>query len=130
MKVSKQPNGATVTRWFDNRTIEVRFEGVITPPLVEQLVKDFVSLTVERKPRFVLFDAEAATGFNAAARTTAMRFLTEFKVRGGREIVAIVNQIYLRMLGQALTFGAGLPLKMFATRDQAQNYLVAKLRED
>lgn len=130
MKVSKQPDGATVTRWFDSRTIEVSFQGQISSALVDQLIKDFISLTGDRAPRYALFDTEGATGITANARANAARFLVQFKVRGGREIVAIVNVLSLRMLGQAITFASGVPLKMFATREQALNYIVAKLRED
>jgi hypothetical protein len=130
MKVSKQPDGATVTRWLDNRTVEITFEGQISPALVEQLIRDFASIAAARSPRYALFDASPATGFSANARANASRFLIEFKRAGGREIVAIVNLLSLRMLGQALTFATGIPLKMFPTREQALGYLVAKLRED
>jgi len=130
MKVSKQPDGATVTRWFDSRTIEVAFQGQISSGLIDQLIRDFISLTVDRAPRYALFDTENATGITANARANASRFLAQFKMRGGREIVAIVNVLSLRMLGQALTFASGVPLKMFATREQALNYIVAKLKED
>ena len=130
MKVSKQPDGATVTRWLDSRTVEVTFKGQITSQLIDQLIKDFIALTSERSPRYALFDTETATGITANARPNASRFLSEFKLRGGREIVAIVNVLSLRMLGQAITFAAGVPLKMFATREQALNYIISKLRED
>jgi hypothetical protein len=128
MKVSKLTDGAAITRWLDNRTVEVSFNGLITAGLIDQLLKDFIAETDSRLPLCILFDATQATGFNANARAGCSRFLTEFKVRGGREVLAVVSNLSLRMLGQALTFATGLPLKMFATREQALSYIVSKLR--
>lgn len=130
VKLAKQPDGAAVTRWLDRRTLEVTFEGQITQPLVEQLLKDFFSVTADQPAKYVLFDAVQGTGFSPAARAGALRFLAEFKARGGKEIIAVVNHSAIRMLGQALTFASGLPLKMFTAREQAMAYIVSKLRED
>lgn len=129
LKVAKQPDGSYVLRWLDNRTIEVIFEGQISQALLEQLVKDLPAMTKERAASIVLFDAFSATGFSASGRTTASRFLAEFKKTGGKEVIAVVSNSALRMLGQTLTFAAGLPLKMVSSREQALTHIVARLRE-
>lgn len=130
LKVSKHQDGATVTRWLDTRTLEITFEGNVSQALTEQLVKDFIAATAERGPRYALFDMTTATGINASVRANATRFLSEFKLKGGREIIAVVTNTSVRMIGQALTFASGVQLKMFPSRETALTYIVSKLRED
>jgi hypothetical protein len=93
-------------------------------------VKNFWVEAGDRIPLYTLFDCSGVTSFTASIHAGSMRFLAEFKSKGGREVLAVVSMAPLRMFGQALVFGAGMPLKLFATRDAAVTYLVKKLRED
>lgn len=129
MKVSKLADGRLTTRWLDTRTIEVTFYGKITAELIEQMHRDFWEVASHKAPSYALLDTSPATSFTASIRSNALRFLAEFKARGGREILGIASIAPLRMFGQALTFAAGLPLRLFVGRQEALTYIVQKMKE-
>jgi hypothetical protein len=129
MRVLRQPESTVILRWLDTKTLEVTFEGKLANPSMDFVVKNFWIEAGERVPTYALFDCTGVTAFTASIHAASMRFLAEFKSKGGREILAVVTMAPLRMFGQALVFGSGLPLKLFSSRDAAVTYLVRRLRE-
>lgn len=129
MKVSKLADGKLMTRWLDTRTMEVTFHGKITAELIEQMHRDFWEVASQKAPMYALLDTSPASSFTASIRGNSLRFLNEFKARGGREILGIASIAPLRMFGQALTFASGLPLRLFANRQEALTYIVQKMKE-
>lgn len=130
MKVLKQTDSTVIIRWLDAKTIEVTFAGKLSNASIDFLVKQFWVEADDRIPWYALFDCSQVTSFTASIRSSSLRFLADFKLKGGREVLAIVTMAPLRMFGQALTFGSGTPLKLFATRDEALTYIIKKLRDD
>lgn len=129
MKVSKLPEGTVTTRWLDSKTMEITYAGQLTPPLIDLMFRDFWDVAGGRTPMYALFDTSQMRGFSANIRSTALRFMSEFKMRGGREILGIVPLGTMRMFGQAAAFATGISLRLFAKREEAIQYVVSKITE-
>ena len=127
MKVMKTPESTVTIRWLDVKTIEVTFAGKLAIPSMDFVVRQFWIEAGDRVPQYVLFDCTQVGNFTASIRSSSLRFLADFKLKGGREVIAVVTNSPLRMFGQALTFGSGTPLKIFATRDEALTYIIKKI---
>lgn len=130
MKVSKLPDGSVTTRWLDSKTMEVTYIGQLSQALFDLMVRDFWDIAGPRTPHYALFDGSQVKGFSAGIRHNVLRFLSEFKARGGRELLGVTPLGALRMFGQAMTFSSGIQLRLFAKREEAIQYVVSKITSE
>jgi hypothetical protein len=76
----------------------------------------------------VLFDATAIEGFAPDVRVPGVEMLRFIKSSGLPRAVAVVSVSAVRMMAAAISFAAGLPLDMYATRAEAEARLASGVR--
>jgi hypothetical protein len=120
---TKEPVGEVTTRHLEGSIVETTYRGACTRALV-QSVLDVTPEVMHAVPgAHWLLDVTAVTTTEAAARIPGSELIKIFRERGGNEFAVAMTSPGLRMLMSAVGFATGVPLKMFATRDEALVYL-------
>ena len=130
------PNAAPTHRldWLEPDTLVVALTGHQTGPAITLLIAD-AGLFLSRKPRFAFFDSAMPSGRSAQSG----RFSTTLSVVGfspnvagpGADLLGVLKRSgveyafasttlsAVRMMGQTISFAAGLPMRFVATRAEA-----------
>ncbi len=120
------PVGEVTTLHLEGSIVETTYRGVATRQLV-QSVLDITPELLDQVPRASwLLDLTQVKSTDSHARIPGAELLKIFRDRGGREFALAVESSGLRMLLSAVGFATGMPIKMFATRDEALAYLRAR----
>jgi hypothetical protein len=114
-----------VTRWLDDEILEATHSGYLSEGMLEETRWRFWRVAGARNPRFALLDMAAITGFSSDVVHPGRRFLTEFKERGGEQIVVVTTKSDLRMLASTLMFATNASIRFAGTREGALTRLYA-----
>jgi hypothetical protein len=117
------PEGSVSTRRLKGTMVETTYRGRITAEMADQVRRDILPLLESIKGMDWLIDATHATTFETAPRESTMGVVEAFQRHGGRRIAAVVPRTGIRMVVAALVFATGLPIKVFASRDEALDHL-------
>lgn len=120
-KALAEPEGSITTRHLEGNIIESVYEGRIV--FDGALNRDLARYLREYPGMDWLVDATGATGIDPRRRDAAGNTIELFRKGGGRAIAAAIGSGPIRMVASALAFGFDLPLKVFASRQEALDYL-------
>ncbi len=124
--MTRENESAFSVQWIDDSTLETVFTGRLTKELAvahrERIQKEIST----RAPRFFLINGERLSGFDAAIRSDSAELLRALRAAGVLKVAAVTELSAVRMLGTAVSFAAGLPLKFYAKRAEA----LAALKSD
>ncbi len=114
------PNAAPTHRldWLEPDTLVVALTGHQTGPAITLLIAD-AGLFLSRKPRFAFFDVQGVTGFSPNVAGPGADLLGVLKRSGVEYAFASTTLSAVRMMGQTISFAAGLPMRFVATRAEA-----------
>ena len=115
--------GTIKTFRLDNKIIETSYTGKMAPEMLVQLRKDMETLMRLQPGSSWLADTTAATGYSPASRELTQPILDVFQKNSGKKIAVIMPSSGLRMLVSAVAFASGLPIKLFAKREEALVWL-------
>jgi hypothetical protein len=115
--------GSVNTKRLEGTIVETTYRGRITAEMANQVRRDVVPLLETIREMDWLLDATSATGLDTAPRESTMGVVEAFQRNGGRRIAAVVPSTGIRMVVAALVFATGLPIRVFATRDEGLEHL-------
>ena len=117
------PKGHVAVRWMTEDTLEFIQSGHLTRALIEQLFDQVKEQTQGRTVAWVLSDLQGVTGLDPVIVQPGAKLLEELKRLGVRRIVLVAPSPMVRMTATALGLSAGVPMKMFATRAEAELFM-------
>jgi hypothetical protein len=123
MATRTAPEGSVSTRRLQGTIVETTYRGRITAEMADQVRRDVAPHLESTRGMDWLVDLSHATSFEPAPRESTMGVVEAFQRNGGRRIAAVVPGTGIRMVAVALVFATGLPAKVFATREEALDYL-------
>lgn len=87
--------------------------GYVTRGGAEQRFRQFRDcLLATERPTWVI-DATEVTGYEPAAVQAGARWFTEYKQRGGKDVVFVSRELSMRMIASTLSFSANVPVRHF-----------------
>ncbi len=101
-------------RLLDEETIETVGLGYVSGGVLARTRASLKQAVGSRRIRYWVADATGVTGFSADVGTEGSGLLADFRALGGTEIVATLPNPAVRMIVVAVTFAAGVPVKVFA----------------
>lgn len=119
------PTGVVTVRSVNDAVVDVVYEGRVDAALIQQSMRALQEIQERSHPRWQLVDATNITGIDPGIRRAASEAMQTVK-NNGMQVVAVVNVSAARMLGSALAFAVGLPLRLVATREEALKILRAE----
>jgi anti-anti-sigma regulatory factor len=117
------PKGHVAVRWMTEDTLEFIQSGHLTEDLVEQLLEQLKEQTQGRTVSGVLSDLQGVTGLDPVVVQPGAKLLDELKRLGVRRIVLVAPSPLVRMTATALGLSAGVAMKMFASRAEAEHFM-------
>ena len=117
------PKGHVAVRWMAEDTLEFIQSGHLTKALIEELFDQLKLQTQDRTVAWVLSDLQGVTGLDPVIVQPGAKLLEELKRLGVRKNVLVAPSPMVRMTATALGLSAGMPMKMFATRAEAEQFM-------
>lgn len=102
--------------------VEVVFTGRLTTAEINGSLERAMVLLGEKPAKIYFIDATRVTAIEPSIRAPASDAVKRVQQAGVRELVVAVELTALRMLGAAIAFATGVPIKFFAKRDEALRY--------
>jgi hypothetical protein len=121
-----QEDAGSVTSLMSTHVVETHWRGRIGKGVMDRAYEDMTRMLRSHTVHYWLADTKDVSGYSADIRTPATALLRALKEHGVREVISIVPSGPVRMLSTALALAVGFKLKMFATRDEALDYVRAK----
>lgn len=109
-------------RLYDADTIETVGIGYVTGAVLARTRAALTQTVGTRRIRYWLANSTEVTGFSADVGSEGAGLLSDFKSLGGVEIVATLPNPAVRMIVVAVTFAAGVPVKVFAAHAESERY--------
>jgi hypothetical protein len=122
-KTTKSPDGEVTTRHLEGSIVETSYRGVCTRALVQSVLEITPEVLDSVPGTLWLVDLSSITSSEAMARIPGADLLKIFRERGGAEFAVSISSAALRMIFTAIAFAAPVPLKLFATREEALAHL-------
>jgi hypothetical protein len=128
----KDPDGQVVTRYLEGPIVETTYSGHCDRAMVASVAAVTADLMTRVPHLCWLLDLTAVTSLDTDAQEPGRDILRLFREGGGDRFAFAVKMSKLRFLMASVGFAMRLPLKAFATRDEAlahlREYLAAKKR--
>ncbi|MBL8683750.1 MAG: hypothetical protein JNK05_31550 [Myxococcales bacterium] len=120
---NNQKQGWTETKIVEGKIVETAYFGKILPSHLDEVRIALEAALRKSGGGDWLVDTTKASGFRPAASESSSAFFDAFRRLGGKRIAVAVSSAPLRMLGSALAFASGQDIKLFASRDEALQFL-------
>lgn len=117
--------GAVTVRPLNDHVVEVVYSGRVDANLIQHSMSQLLAIHKRSPVRWQLIDATNINGIDPSMRRTASEAMQSVK-DNGMQVIAVVHVSAARMLGSALAFAVGLPLRLVPTRDEALALLRAE----
>jgi anti-anti-sigma regulatory factor len=117
--------GAVTVNPLNDHVVDVVYSGRVDANLIQQSMSELLALHKRSPVRWLLIDATNITGIDPSMRSSASEAMQAVK-DNGMQVIAVVNVSAARMLGSALAFAVGLPLRLVPTRADALALLRAE----
>ena len=126
---SSTDGGRIETTLLDPMAVCMLCYGRIDEEFAALVAKDLSAvLTKHPEVRFYLVDTTETNHWTPNIRGQVVELLHLIKKHNIKEILAVIPSSALRMFAAAVTFAAGVPLKTFPTRDQAERHLRQQIK--
>jgi hypothetical protein len=117
--------GTVTVRPLNDRVVEVVYSGKVDANLIQHSMSQLLAIHKRSPVRWQFIDATNISGIDPSMRRAASEAMQSVK-DNGMQVIAVVNVSAARMLGSALAFAVGLPLRLVPTRDEALALLRAE----
>lgn len=121
--------GDASVRWQSRDTLELCLTGYATGEVVEPAAAKIAREIAQGRPRYLLFDTSAVTGYSPSVRGPGVDLLTHARAAGPALTVAVTPNGMVRMMGSSLAVVAGIRLSFVMTREEALRAIEAHRRE-
>lgn len=115
-------------RLLGDDTIETVGIGYVSGAVLARTRAALKTTVGARKIRYWVADATAVTGFSADVGEQGSGLLADFRSLGGTEIVATLPNPAVRMIVVAVTFAAGVPVRVFSDHRESVRHHQARAR--
>jgi len=105
--------------------VEAVFSGRVTVRDVETAIVGVKDELVRKRVRYFLLDATDTTGYDTDVRTPGVQLLKTLREGGVLSGVCVAPSSTVRMIGAAVAFVAGLPIKFVHSRAEVAEILRA-----
>ena len=122
MRDATKAEGSMEVRLYDDNTIETIGVGYVNGAVLARTRAALKKTVGARRVAYWIADATAVTGFSSDVRSEGAALLSDFKSLGGVEILATLPNPAVRMIVTAVTFAAGVPVKVFAARAESEQH--------
>jgi hypothetical protein len=119
----EQPWGQVTTRHLEGAIVETVYTGHCSRFLVQSVLDITPEVLREVPGTCWLVELGGATTIDADARAPGPEILKHFKEHGGQLFAVVTTRAALRFIFSAVALAVGLPVKMFAGRDDALAFL-------
>ncbi len=116
---------AVVVKSLSSSAVEATYYGRVNAAVIEQALRETLAIHRSAPVRWQLIDASRIESVDPAMRAAATSAMSQLKEREISTIV-VVSLGAARMLGSAVAFAAGFPLRFAATREEAIGMLRAE----
>jgi hypothetical protein len=96
------------------------FEGRITETLLRRHMNEAFLAFKENKVEVMIAEVRGDAGVDPSAVGAGRDWMRELKAAGGRELRLVTQSSVVKMTGMAAGFAVGLPVKVYATRAEAE----------
>ncbi len=103
--------------------MEFTYRGNVTTDDLTGIVAEAQRMTAERAPTLQLVDTLAVTSVPPEIGGILNRLLESYREAGGRTVVMIASGSLNQMLGRSMSFGAGVALELFESREEALQFV-------
>ena len=124
-----RPESRVSVEFVPPDTVEMKFRGHVSTREVEIALDGAKLAALRTRPRFFVLDATDTTGYDADVRRPGVELLKGLRELGVGFGVCIAPSSPVRMIGAAVAFVAGLPVKFVEHRVECEAALSAKRRE-
>ncbi|MFW5925034.1 MAG: hypothetical protein ACOCV4_02645 [Myxococcota bacterium] len=116
----------SVMEWIGQDTIRMVTRGYVDVSLAQRNARKFEAMMDGAAPRWLLIDARDMTGYDLAARVSFERQFRAFRKWGGEQVLLVNTSSVVSMVASALSVVVELPMRIFATMDEALAYMGAR----
>lgn len=109
--------------WYREGVMEFAYRGHVTSDDLNAVVAEAQRMTSERTPSLQLVDTLAVASVPPEIGEILNRLLESYREAGGTTVVMIASASLHQMLGRSMSFGAGVALKLFESREEALQFV-------
>jgi hypothetical protein len=124
----EHPWGQVTTRHLEGAIVETVYTGHCSRFLVQSVLDITPEVLREVPGTSWLVELSGATTVEADARAPGPGILKHFKDHGGHLFAVVTTRSALRFIFSAVALAVGLPVKMFASREEALEFLRKHIR--
>ncbi len=107
--------------------VEVVFEGAVDGRVVKSAVTRLRTIARQRSVLYLLVDGTKIGTYDGTVRDEGKELLSIVREQGGREVVMVLSSAVHRLLGATVAMMVRVPIKIFATRHEALDYIQREL---
>ncbi len=112
-------------QWLRDGLIEFVYRGDVTEADLVAAIERYYDLTEAMTPRAQLVDTLAVTSVPPSLGQHLGGLLDHYRDAGGRHVVMAAASHLNQMLGRSMSFGAGLKLALFESREEAMRHAIS-----
>lgn len=109
--------------WLRAGVMEFVYDGVVTEADLVAAIEKYDMLTSSTTPKVQFVDTLGVRGVPPTMGTLLSGLLASYREAGGEHVVMAASNQLNQMLGRSMSFGAGLKLAPFASREEALDHV-------